>query len=470
MFHSTPGEGMQPVTRVVCLRDVELQQRLEVHAERGWEYTEPMPHEDWAGRKTDLGLVLLPLSDSGPAQALWFVCLATKGKRWTTRYARALFTHLASLRPPLTVEEWLKAVPEQFRPHLDEAISTTGRPIPPGTWTHARAALVALRPQIADRLAELELILDARVELTPHEQEVIQEQKDAVGVALSVAGMKRTPLEAWTTPDNHASFLAGIKPGMAREDVMVIHDASRAPGWVGTSEPYIGVTEFADRANNRLTVMNVNRHKIEEVTGVDLLYYRHEPASFALVQYKRMTRRKVVEEDDGAATGSKGLEFRPSRDGAFQEELERMRTVEAHASRPRAKKAAKGQGELPLFDPVMEYRLHPRVCWIKLCHPEAFKPVDSDLVGGMYLPLDYYEQMIRSGKTIGPRGGRVITYDRVGRWINNSLFIDLLSGGWIGSQGLQTAWLRTTVEAALSAKRSVVVAEETSRKRRRHRR
>jgi hypothetical protein len=45
-----------------------------------------------------------------------------------------------------------------------------------------------------------------------------------------------------------------------------------------------------------------------------------------------------------------------------------------------------------------------------------------------------------------------------------------MSGGWIGSRTYQTEWLSQTVEAALLAKRSVIIAEETQRRVRRYRR
>ena len=452
---------------VVRLDAAELRDELKWHAEYRLDYTEPMPLGEWSGTKTDLGVVLLPLSPEEPEPALSFVCLAAKGRKVATRFAKAEFTYLSQV-DPLPVTQWLNAMPPQFRSHLESAIERTGRSIPPGTWTHAREALVEKRPGVRDHLAKLEAILDARFELTQREQEVLQEQKDAVGVALSVARINRAPLAVWTKPVENAPFLTGVEPGDTREDVLVIHDATRAPGWAKAGEPYIGVTEFSDAAGNALTVMNVNRHKIEEITGVDLLYYRHEPASFAMVQYKRMARR-ATKGAKGESSES-GLEFRPSSDGSFEEELERMRTVDALAGSKAPKEDQRGQEPLPIFDPVLGYRLHPHACWIKLCHPEAFKPVESDLVRGMYLPLDYYEQLAVSDVTLGPKGGRVISYDNVHKWINNTLFVELMSGGWIGSRTLQTAWLSETLEAALSAKRSVVIAQETANGRRRHRR
>ncbi|HYZ07356.1 MAG TPA: hypothetical protein VE709_01940 [Pseudonocardiaceae bacterium] len=77
---------------------------------------------------------------------------------------------------------------------------------------------------------KLEAILDARFELTQREQEVLQEQKDAVGVALSVARINRAPLAVWMKPVEKAPFLTGVAPGDTREDVLVIHDATRVPG------------------------------------------------------------------------------------------------------------------------------------------------------------------------------------------------------------------------------------------------
>jgi hypothetical protein len=449
---------------VVRINDPEVRSALHFAGQHEMSYAEPMPVEEWSGTKKTIGLVILPASERDQTPTLSFVCLAAKGKQIADRFAKGTFTQIAEI-DPIRLTTWLDEMPSQFRSHLEHAIAITGRPISPGTWIHARAALLKLRPGLDEHLTALEKFLEPRLDISVREQEIMQEEKDALGVALSVAGIDRSPLAAWH-PVESAPFVAGLTQGEIREDVMVIHDATRAPGWAKTDEPYVGVTQFSDHKGNALTVMNVNRHKVEEVTGVDLLYYRHEPASFALVQYKRMVRRTGSDED------ASGLEFRPASDGSFEKELERMRTVELYAEprAPNKAKLAEGQETLPLSDPIANYRLHPRACWIKLCHPEAFKPVESDLVGGMYLPLDFFDQLTASESTLGPKGGRVLTYGNVRRWVNNTLFVELMSGGWIGSKEMHTAWLSKTVEAALSAKRSVVVAEETGKSSRRYRR
>lgn len=452
---------------IVRLRDTGLLFDLKWHAEADLHFTEPMRAEEWSGTKTDLGVIILPYSKEDNEPCVSFVCLASKGRRWTTRFARASFSHLAAVNPlPLT--EWVNIVPSQFHAPLNFAIESTGRPIPPGTWTHARAALVTARPELEATLRNLEGLLRGEVELDEREQELLVDEKDALGLSLSIANIERGPIATWTKPTGPAApFLTGLTPGRVREDVMVIHDASRVPGWVKVVEPMLGATQFSDRFGHSLTVMNVNRHKIEEITGVDLLYFRHEPASFALLQYKRFMPRSG---SSGPATDF-SLAFRPDLDANFAKELSRMRAVEERAVPKRSLKAAPpGQDALPLLDPAATYRLHAKACWIKLCKPEPFQPLESDLVPGMYLPLDYYEQLVESPMTLGPRGGRVITYDNVGRWISNTLFINLMSGGWIGSSAVQTAWLTETISAAIEAKRSVMVAEETTVGPRRRRR
>lgn len=132
------------MTTVVRLNDVGLRDDLKSHIGPGLTYTVPMPSGAWSGTKTDVGLVLLPPKDGGPEPALSFVCLATKGKRWTTRFARVEFSRLVEVAP-LPVRDWLDAVPPQFQSLFKSATESSGRPIPPGTWTNVRAALLEPR-------------------------------------------------------------------------------------------------------------------------------------------------------------------------------------------------------------------------------------------------------------------------------------------------------------------------------------
>jgi hypothetical protein len=446
------------VTTVVRLVDEEAERGLRFCADRQLEYTEPMPTGEWVGTRTDIGVVIAPDREAGGKLFVSYLCLASKGKRVTTRFARAKFAHIGRLRP-LPVSEWLQAIPARFESPLRFAIDVTGRPIPPGTWHAAREALINLRPEAGEHLTRLELLLVPSLGLSQRTQEIFAQQKDAVAVSLDAAGLDREVIAHWAPPQRDAPWLAGITPGVIREDTMVIHDASRVPNWWPVDEPYVGVVDFQDQAGNLLSVMNVNRQPVEEIAGVDLLYYRHEPASFTLIQYKRLMPRRTIKE----GLESSDLIFRPSSDRGFEDELGRMRTVEALADPSLNSITRPSQGGLPVYDPIFNYRLHPRACWIKLCQPWGFRPVGTELIKGMYLPLDLYGELSNHEATLGPQGGRVFSYERVPRWVNNTLFIELMSGGWIGSRTMQTSWLEEIVPAALSAKRSVVLAREARR-------
>jgi hypothetical protein len=403
---------------------------------------------EWAGRKTDLGIVLLPGPDG--EMCVSHLCLASKGKRVATRFARAKLTHLLSIEE-LPVPQWVGRTPTALGDHLLRAIAATGRTIPTATWQAARRALIELRPQAEDHLAVLGMLVDPAQHLSQHTAEILAEQKDATGLALQATGMQRDVIGQWLPvrvpdarpPDNQriAPWLAGLRPGPIREDFMVIHDASRLPGWWPASgDQNVGIVEFTNRSGGQLTIMNVNRHPIEEVTGVDLLYYHHEARSFTMVQYKRLTA------DSGV--------YRPGTDRSLPRELERMRAVEqGFVGLP-------GLGGQPLApDPVWDFRLHPGACWMKFCEPSGFTPNGKELIRGYYLPLGLYDRLAASPLTLGPRGGRVFRGGQKGRWLNNTMFAGLMGEGWVGSDATISERLGELVHQILEGRRSVVFAE-----------
>jgi len=70
-----------------------------------------------------------------------------------------------------------------------------------------------------------------------------------------------------------------------------------------------------------------------------------------------------------------------------------------------------------------------------------FNPDDKGLFKGIYLPLDLWRQADAAGNFAGKRGGKVLSYDNVGRRISNSEFVTLVSGAWVGTSTEQSAEL-----------------------------
>jgi hypothetical protein len=107
-----------------------------------------------------------------------------------------------------------------------------------------------------------------------------------------------------------------------------------------------------------------------------------------------------------------------------------------------------------------DHRLGNNFCFIKFCKPTtrlATAP-SGELSAGMYLPLDYFEKLVDSGRLAGPRGGVVLRYDNVGRWVNNSSFISLVERAWVGTRRLTSGQVTEIVRRALNADHSIVLA------------
>lgn len=61
---------------------------------------------------------------------------------------------------------------------------------------------------------------------------------------------------------------------------------------------------------------------------------------------------------------------------------------------------------------------------------------DPDCVGlstGMYVPIDYLKILEKDKCIEGNYGGRAISYDNIGRYLDNTGFKTILEGGWIGT-------------------------------------
>jgi len=142
---------------------------------------------------------------------------------------------------------------------------------------------------------------------------------------------------------------------------------------------------------------------------------------------------------------SKEVEYRPI-DQSYQGEIERMRHFELNY--------LDNCKDLKVHD----YRLHTGSFYFKLCPSVDFDPLATDLIKGMYLPLDYWEILLNSSNVQGPNGGIRITYENVGRYINNTLFIQLVQAGWIGSRLSRTEALFQIIKQSLENDKSVMVA------------
>jgi hypothetical protein len=293
-------------------------------------------------------------------------------------------------------------------------------------------------------------------------------QKDATGVLLKARGMDRSELRRYEPQPAGTPFIAGlsgasmIEPGLpttdpdpgtqqpqphdeeepsdrenveqrwtgrVTEDQLIIHDADRVPyrDWFQVPDLRVGWRTFTDGAK-KMEIFNANRTNAEHEMGVDLIYHNFAHDSFVMVQYKRMRP-----ETD--------LVYRPDRN--LTAELDRMRRVDEHCRKHDA-------------DTSSEVRLLPTPCMVKLCQPQTVVQDSLELIAGMYLGREHFETLLSSPHCKGPRDGVLMTFANVPRYLNNTIFAELLGSGWIGSRGRGTAYVREQIAASLQAGRAVV--------------
>lgn len=307
--------------------------------------------------------------------------------------------------------------------------ATVARDLGPETTVSYRNALDVLFPGLGPTI---DVLLGNRdVETSAVAAATLAEERDATHLALRIAGIEVDPDDWWN--DTASTYLSSLAYA-PRESALLGHDSTRFGDFELSSGTRPDWQEFTD-GQVSLRIANVDKTPLEETLGVDLIYRHLDADTFVLVQYKRMLKM------------SKGWTYQV--DAQFLEELDRMSRADVGDNR----KSKAGPGT---------WRLNPGACWFKLVTPpDRFDLTSRKLLPGLYLPLEYAEELLADDCTLGPRGGRRFRWDDIDRYVTSGMFTQLVREGWIGSRGLQTKALQKLIDSFLGQDRAVVLAEET---------
>jgi hypothetical protein len=342
---------------------------------------------------------------------------------------------MQELIAPVSMRRLLEAIPAKSRSAVARRLQSGGL-LSPAAFQHVLATMMTLAPDVADRLARFSDDRARRLaQLSPEVRRNLAQQKESVGLALKLAGFDSRELLAWTPPSDGspASFLDGLPGARVREDAMIAHDLDHIPGF-DTVRRYPFAARVFEREGSRLTVILANKLPLEQQFGADLVYYNESYRAFVMVQYKAMEKR-----------GAGKAEFRLP-DAQLDVEIARMTaTIDSLA-------------EIPGDPDRDSFRLHEGPFFLKLCSRHLFNPDDGGLFPGMYLPLDYWRRLVEDDATLGERGGRLVTFENVGRRLSEADFISLVAGGWIGSNAAQSNALQQVVRDVIESGRAVAFA------------
>jgi hypothetical protein len=365
--------------------------------------------------------------DGGSVHALALLSRTRSTLSFKTNFRLTHFHHVDEI----TLDSLAAKLPLQDRERFNR-VSVSG-----GVLTEAIAASLKIvfdGEKKDGPWAMLETLAAATpAELWPDDRApVVAYEREAVGLALSAAGLKRAPIMKLWDGNVDAAFLASLRGVVALEETIIAHDARVFGGWPVIASGIVGATMF-EQQGRRLTVINVNHNKVEQTLGCDLIYYTHRYNAYVLVQYKRLRK------------GVAGWEFRP--DMQLDKELERMRRI-ARQVQPSREPSA--------------HRLGEDFCFVKLCRPEVEDPFSLEMAEGMYFPLSLWDKLVDSEQLLGPRGGTVFTYENVDRYLTNTNIIGLIERSWMGSCGPTSEQIGEVIQRALAADSSVMLAVEAN--------
>ena len=379
------------------------------------EYTEAWRWGDWKGRAAHLALLIAD-------DAIRWLGRVRGGKHVTNLDRTVGITEIEEIEP-ISLRRLGNQLPE---PHNDAA-QHRGI-LTPATGAAVVAALRELLPAHGDLITHLGRPTENVLPRGPR-GELLNQQRDAVGMLLNigVGSTGRGALRSWSLPPVEAPFLAGMSAYAALEDSLISHDVDRFASWVEAPSVQVAWRAFSE-GRRRMFIMNANRTAVEHTLGVDVVYYNETRHSFVLVQYKKMRREPI---------GTRGaLFYRP--DDQLAVELDRM-----------------GEVDSLCVAPPGEFRLLSKACWLKLCDPDSRIEDPAALIKGMYFAREHLEELLTSCR--GPRNGTRIGYDNVQRYLNNTMFTDLVADGWIGSHGPATTEIGRLIRESLETGHAVVV-------------
>lgn len=369
--------------------------------------------------------------------AITHIADGRKGASAGTGLVRLNLSSLEGLPRPIPIADLLERTPKRFRRHVRARLENGGK-LPPKSVGAFIDTILGLEPALGARLERFSKRRAERLRGLTHRQRVnLAEQKETLTTALEIAGIGTDEVLAWSPAEGAPrSFLEGMPQVYLREDAVIVSDFAEIPGFDAIKQYHFAAREFraTDNSNVRLTVMMANRLSLEEQTGADLIYYNETFNSFVLVQYKSLNH------------GKHGAEFRWKPNDKLAEEIGRMDVMlQTFSQAPHDASAA-------------SFRLHANPFFLKLCPRLVFNPDDKGLSQGMYFPLDFWKSLAADPCTLGPRQGRIITYNNVPRRLNNTEFLALVAQAWVGTTVPQSKLLQAAIHSVLQSGKTLTFA------------
>ncbi|EEA03719.1 hypothetical protein BH160DRAFT_1016 [Burkholderia sp. H160] len=417
--------------------------------------------EDRARAGDHFSLELSRLDNSAKTREFFLVCFDGEGKEVSaaamasykagpqnTGARNYRFSDFVFFKPFLVSQLESKLSPGTKRAIL-KSVGGVARRIPPVAWEEVLKTVSELRPSVARELGALwqKVCQPNRIETSGNLQ-TLALQRDAIGLALDCAKLGDTrrevfrrakPVDETAKKDSFIAYLEDVAPTQERELVDYDRNAFaslKLPDFSITGDLSIG------EGSRKLHVQTLDKGPLETALGVDLLIYLSDMASLVMIQYK--------------CCENKNSEWTYRADRKFLDQMESMREVETAFE---AMRISRANGYQAPQVQMHQSRLCAAPFYVKFCKRLPLQRQDGELCDGRLLRRADVATLLELEQTQGPRSGKVVKYDSMPRYMSNSDFSGLVSGGWIGTSHLTPEDLSAVIGRLLATSSRVVLAE-----------
>lgn len=359
-----------------------------------------------------------------------YIVRARKDRNVVTGKTRIFFEKVCKLSRPINISKVIEISDSRMKTSINKMLESEISQLTANRWNAFIHYLFVNDKEQHKKIIDILSNRNKKSDATNYKTININNERDAIGLSLRIAGINNyyNEISEWNTEESTTpDFLKGITSTKLREDQMIINDFKYFKDWEIINEFNNNVHVFSDGIN-KVSVMNANRTPIETTIGVDLFYYNHIFKNYIFVQYKRLTK-----------SGNQ-YNYNIKSDSSFIKEIERMSTFESYHINDDDYKTD-----------IIDYRISDEMFYFKFCRDEQ-DILTKDLSKGMYLPKSYIEFYINNTKN------KSISYEMVDRYLNNTMFIDMVKTGFFGSKFRDSQGISNLLNSIIASGKSLIIA------------
>lgn len=413
----------------------ERSNRLAGQVSAGYDITDSFSLDDWPLGRKELFFLIAPPDVLDTANTLiGMVYVERMHGMGGTRKPKYRLTRPVLFEPSIQLAELARNGIS-----LEKSISNPnkGLRLSQDLWGKLVACVCGLRPNQAEELWKLLslVVQDTQLLGGGNKLDRLAEQRDAIGMVLDMTGLDRSPiLKAIdvSKADDADVFFDLLTNHPYQERSLIEHDEY----WLNQllSETRRGITFSDSRSAGKVSVRITDKEPLETALGVDLLIYQSLYNSLIFVQYKAMNKE-----------GKEGWVYRP--DGQLDKQFGAMH---------RARIAMRKRGKIS--SSLAGMRLNDEPFYFKFCERRKPDAAEASLVSGLSMNALHVEEFLALPQAKGPNGGEQIGYRNCHRYLNNTEFVTLAKGGWIGTTAEGSDFMKEVVTASFERKHAVVYA------------